>query len=155
AETGDRAGGSGFFLGVPSSAMPGIADAYVITNRHVIEEGCETIRFSSADGQTHIVDLAQRWSFHPAGDDLAIAPFNIRLGITLLASDQLITREEMEGDSETPNTFRIGSEVLFVGRFMGFDGQESNRPSVRFGNISICPPVVINIPRANQTHPQE
>src|SRR5262249_14449914 len=53
------------------------------------------------------------------------------------------------------NTFGIGSEVLFVGRFMGFDGQESNRPSVRFGNISICPPVVINIPRANQTHPQE
>ena len=155
AENSDKTGGSGFFIGFESKVISKKGDLYVVTNRHVIEEDHQTIRFSSKDGGTHILDLRGNWIFHPNGDDLAVASLRSSLNLNAISADLLVTSKEMNTSSEAPNTFGLGTEVMFAGRFMGFDGIESNQPSVRFGNISICPPVPINIKRNHKQFPQE
>jgi hypothetical protein len=145
AERGDRAGGTGFLVGVPAENLPGENHfKYAITNAHVIREGFPVIRINTRDGKTESLPLTESdWIKHPDGDDVAIAPLGLVLGpqfdATMLRSRSFVTKEMMKDYDIRP-----GLEVHFVGRFITHDGAERNLPTVRFGSISVLPTPIYN-----------
>ena len=42
--------------------------------------------------------------------------------------------------------FGPGEEVVMLGRFLGYDGTEENKPVARFGNLAMAPTVPIKHP---------
>jgi hypothetical protein len=140
AKKGERVGGTGFLLAVPTKLNPDKAFIYAITNSHVIREAkSPVIRLNTADGMTEVWPLAaDHWLHHPDGDDLAI---------TLLAGldkskhkwksvdvGMLVTKGDL-----TKYDIGPGDDVVMVGRFMNHEGRQRNTPSARFGNISMMP----------------
>ncbi len=76
------------------------------------------------------VEIAESsWVFHPDGDDVAIAPFELE------SADWEISA--LQWESMCPTRERLvelnaglGDEVVMVGRFIGHEGKEQNRPLV-------------------------
>ncbi len=141
AERGEKTGGSGFIVGVPSSAGGGYI--YAVTNSHIIREAnSPIIRINKKveDFDIYICDTTD-WYHHPDGDDLAVLPLSVeitkyRLGfvpIDLFVNAKIIK----DGD------IGAGDETFTIGRFIGYDGKQRNEPIVRFGNLSIGTPVGI------------
>src|SRR5262249_39177458 len=95
-----------------------------------------------------IMDFSDAWLLHPT-DDVAIARLdeaqNAGARYTVIPSTFLVTKEEI-----TNRDIGVGDDVIFVGRFMPYDGVEINEPSVRFGNVSMMPKQPI--PREDGTH---
>lgn len=139
AEAGERAGGTGFLVGVPSEVHSGVTYQYAVTNSHVIREGnSPVIRLNTQDGGTDFLPLSRDdWVHHQYGDDLAVCPLEFSLDthkFSLLTQDWFITKEEMEEYDIGP-----GEDVFMVGRFIQHEGGQRNTPVVRFGNISMMP----------------
>jgi hypothetical protein len=154
AKRGVGAGGTGFLVGVSSglNADPAFARTpkamreiqasgswalYAVTAAHVVVLGCPVVRISTRDGKTRVLDLPlNAWQLHPDGDDVAvcsIGPATEHGRIAFVPEPFLLSEEDFADQGFTP-----GSEVFFVGRFMGYDGQQRNAPSVRFGNLAIA-----------------
>jgi hypothetical protein len=64
---GERAGGSGFMVSVPSEAGPDLYYSYVVTNSHVIREAkCDALRVNTRAGGTNVIDSTEEyWIHHP------------------------------------------------------------------------------------------
>jgi hypothetical protein len=129
-------GGTGFLIGVP---VPFVQPApmvilCVVTNRHIVENGSTTIRMNTETNGFEIVDLGSaHWINHPDGDDLCLCP--IRVGIKLrqkYIGIHMVMNRDFVGSMDVG----IGDDVFFAGRFVGLDGKQQNRPSIRFGNIA-------------------
>lgn len=133
---GRKAGGTGFFVAVPSERAPdALHHIYLVTNVHVAQDKTRTIRVNTRDGKVDLLTI-DKWVSSSAGPDVAVAPVALdakRHAVEALRSDSwLLTKEEfaqLEIDS--------GDDVFMVGRFIDYDGEETNRPSVRFGHISM------------------
>ncbi len=140
AEAGEKAGGTGFLVGVPSGVHEGVTYQYAVTNSHVIREGnSPVIRLNTQDGATDVLKLSKDdWVDHQYGDDLAVCPLEFSLDthkFSLLTTDEwFLTKEEMEKYDIGP-----GDDVFMVGRFIQHEGRQRNTPVVRFGNISMMP----------------
>ena len=136
AEIGEDSGGSGFIVAVSSKVLPSSFYPYAVTNSHVIREGNSPIvRLTSQAGDTLIVELeSSDWVHHPDGDDVAICHLKIpkEFQINAVSSDMLVDSDIIEKESLGP-----GDEVFMIGRFIGYDGKQKNKPSVRFGNLSM------------------
>jgi len=92
AETGEKIGGSGFLVGVQSKGLPqNFWFLYAVTNKHVINGGATTIRFTTTDGKTDVLETDERaWVHHPSGDDLSVClvsfdPKNVQVSFYRLA----------------------------------------------------------------------
>lgn len=73
ANQGGRTGGSGFIVGVPATGLFNVWFMYIVTNRHVVENGNSVVRMKTIDNQNSIIDIDERaWVYHPAGDDIAV-----------------------------------------------------------------------------------
>jgi hypothetical protein len=48
--------------------------------------------------------------------------------------------------------FGPGEEVVMLGRFLGYDGTEENKPAARFGNLAMAPTVPIKHPWGFKQH---
>jgi hypothetical protein len=140
ASEGVAIGGTGFLVGVPSSAAPGRSYVYAVTNSHVIREGnSPVVRLNTSDGKTEVVPYKDsNWFHHPDGDDLAVT---IVLGLradrfAFKCADvsMLVTKERLKELNVGP-----GDDVFMVGRFISHEGRQRNLPAVRFGNISMMP----------------
>jgi len=137
AHDGEKSGGSGFLVGVPSKVNEHRFYGYAITNSHVIREaGSPIIRLNTKEGDMDILPIdKQDWKHHPNGDDLAAYPLSIDVDkyrmkfipINLFITQEIISVEKIGA----------GDEVFMVGRFIGYDGKQQNIPTVRFGNIAI------------------
>lgn len=137
AQGGEKSGGSGFLVSVPSETSKGRGYVYAVTNSHVIREaGSPIIRLNTKEGAMEILPIDERaWVHHPDGDDLAICQLRINtekyrvkyLPISMFMSQEIIAKEKIGA----------GDEVFMVGRFIGYDGKQQNTPTVRFGNIAI------------------
>ena len=151
AEAGEPIGGSGFLVVIPyedpsqgtglwDGSLPG--DRYAVTNQHVAfgESDAHVIRLNTQDGQTHILETDPGdWHRHPDGDDLAVCPLELDPGLLKIAAIPTYTfiREDYSADEYgSPGP---GDEVFFVGRFVTHEGKQTNRPTARFGNISMYP----------------
>jgi hypothetical protein len=154
ATTGDAFGGSGFVVGLQSSAFPDRQHSVVITNRHVAEgygtyAPSPVLRVNRKGGlPPRILDLSVHDWIVSDIDDLAIYPCEFdgsedvfKVGEHMFATDTDYKQFPLIG---------IGDDVMFVGRFMphenapkgalgGVPGASFNEPTVRFGHVSLIP----------------
>jgi hypothetical protein len=146
AKAGKNIGGSGFIISVPISIPQLNRSAnfrYIVTNRHVIQEGAFVVRLSGTDGSTYIVESEYpHWHFHPNNHDIAIAQIfhsdreQIRDGgpFRTVGISQFVTPEIMN-----KYDIGIGDDVFMVGRFINHEGRQKNMPALQFGHLSIMP----------------
>ena len=143
AENGEKYGGTGFLVGIPSEKIPDRYYTYGVTNWHVaVDGGFSVIRLNTLDGATDIFEFdPQDWEFFPEGDDIAVSPrlpfdSSLHKGIFILtsvfATDEAVLKFEIG----------VGDDVFMVGRFIDHDGGATNLPAVRFGNISVMPTAI-------------
>lgn len=76
-----------------------------------------------------------QWAFISGGTDLAISP-PIRVDpgshdMSVASIETLLTKEE-----EASQEIDVADDVFMIGRFIDFDGKETNEPAYRFGHIS-------------------
>jgi hypothetical protein len=139
AERGEKSGGSGFLLGVPTTDLPTNGwFTYAVTNRHVVENGGSVIRLRTKSGKHFPMPIDDRaWVFHPDGDDIAICPIlfdyqNMRY--RCVPRESLLDREIVAKYNIGP-----GDDTFMVGRFINHEGTQQNLPTVRFGCIAQMP----------------
>lgn len=147
AENGANFGGSGVVIGVPLGGRQDLFARFAVTNWHVAcGSGASVIRLHDANtGKRHILDLdPSEWTFIPGGPDLAIAPLFLPHDInpTLVPSFLFI-------DAATEGDVFPGDDVFMAGRFIDYDGHETNKPALRFGTVSIIGATVLQPTRYN------
>ncbi len=137
AQENARAGGSGFIVSIKSFADPRRSYGYVVTNRHLTEQGYCTVRMNTIHGNFDIIDVSwQSWYSHP-NNDIAVAPVSIRPDFHKFRTagiEHFITSEKINKLG-----IGVGDEVFLVGRLMDSAGKIKNTPSARFGAISMMP----------------
>lgn len=139
ANSGEKLGGSGFVVGVPSIAYPNKLYIYAVTNAHIVEGGFTTLRFNNTSGQFVVIPTkATDWEYHhDEGVDLAACSIAIPTNVYIFP----INIEKWFLTQDAINEFKvgIGDETFTIGRFVNHEGEQKNLPSVRFGNISMMP----------------
>jgi hypothetical protein len=136
AEAGTDAGGTGFFLAMPTD--DGLGHHYGVTNWHVaVRNGFSCVRINTTSGPEVIEFDPADWIFEANRDDIAVVPLSIRRQAQIawfVGTQVILTREHEAHERIGP-----GDDVFMVGRFVDLDMRETNVPSVRFGNISTRP----------------
>jgi hypothetical protein len=142
AETGTGWGGSGFLVGVPAPSEVGRAwvHLYAVTNDHVIHQS-PVIRLTKADGTIEVLDgQADGWTPHPDHDDVAVRPLGLcpDRDYLYVEHQELVTPGELETLEVAP-----GDDCLMIGRYIGRENRQFERPVVRFGNVAMSPPELV------------
>jgi hypothetical protein len=146
AKAGEEAGGTGFVVLRQFERLQERGALVFVTNKHVIQQNYHFIRLNRIDrGEPDIFEVDPvEWFPHPGPHDVAVA-----LGVghqqvhtlsRVVGYEQLMTREMAK-----EYDIGIGDEVVMVGRFIGHDGKTHNRPSARFGNISVDVGKIFNV----------
>jgi hypothetical protein len=139
---GTNSGGTGFLVAVPSKRWPTqVQHVHGITNYHVAvfnEEGrpSPVLRIARTNSPPQIVNLdPSNWFFKPKSCDLAVTPPLLfdRTGIAFLDMQSFFLNEAEEKQIEVGPA----DDVFMIGRFVDYDGIETNSPALRFGHISI------------------
>jgi hypothetical protein len=137
AKAGKKSGGTGFLVSIPSEARPGFGYVYAVTNWHVACHGASCIRFNNQDGTTTILEHGpEEWHFIPGKQDIAVLPLDVMLPTYkcfYLMTDRFFPKEEEIREEK----FGVGDNVFMIGRFVDYDGAETNKPALRFGHISM------------------
>jgi len=144
AERGEGVGGTGFFCAGPDPdpAPDGAVKAYwapifAVTNRHVIESGFCCVRANKRDGSVSIFEIDERsWVFPDDGSDIAIST---SFGTSVAEVEYKSVPGLMTKDKIKKFDIGIGDDVFLVGRFIEWDGKQSNTPVARFGNVAQMP----------------
>jgi len=138
ARAGSNAGGTGFFVAMPTDDLLG--HHYGVTNWHVaVRDGFSVIRLNTSDGGVAFIDLdSSDWVFRQGGDDIAVVPLSIRdpSHKAFFLGSQFFLKEEDAAAIE----FGPGDDVFMAGRFVDVDDQGENIPFLRFGHVS-SPPI--------------
>lgn len=137
AEAGEDFGGTAFFVMIPSS-VPDRGYLYAVTNWHVaVAGGASVLRVNTKDGGTDIFDFGpEDWDFDRRFD-IAVVRLSLdpsRHSYSPIPVHGFVSQDDVERVKLGP-----GDDVFMVGRFVDHDGGPVNRPSVRFGNISVMP----------------
>jgi hypothetical protein len=148
AQSGSRAGGTGFLVSIPAETEGAPAALYAVTNSHVIREGnSPVVRLNTQDGRTEVISLTtDQWHHHPDGDDIAVCPIGLQPEhhrFLALDRSRWFLEEGDIGDLDVGP----GDEIFFVGRFINHQGEQKNLPVVRWGNIAMLPYEPIRHPR--------
>ena len=134
--------GTGFFVQRRSHAVAGLSHIYAVTNQHVTQN--EKIKASSirlnCDNASRFLDFSQHQWLSDAQDDLSaidVTEYLRRHG------DEFDCVEE-NGQFVTQGVvdeffLDIGEDVIMVGLFSSHYGGDRNKPTARFGNISMMP----------------
>jgi len=135
AKAGKNSGGTGFFVAL-ASEVPTRSYIYAVTNWHVACGGAPVVRVNSKNGEPVIFDYGpDEWTFEPGGPDLAI------IGVVIDTSHDVtpigIGMAYTQPEKTSLGPFDVGDDVFMIGRFIDYDGAETNKPALRFGNISI------------------
>src|SRR5256885_7661028 len=138
AENGERAGGSGFVVGIPSTVGSSSGFfSYAVTNRHVIEDAHATVvRLNTTADTFAVLPLDPRsWLSHPRGEDVAACALGLERThrVSFVSTRLFLTKEQA-----LINAW-VGAEVYTVGRFVNHEGLQKNQPVVRCGNIAAIP----------------
>jgi len=141
AQMGEKWGGSGFLVGIPSEAHENWNYIYCVTCKHVVQPmGSPVIRLNTEAGSNDIIELTpDNWVYHRDGDDLAACSIAFKnpdyFKYSMIHPSMFITEEYIEQQS-----IGAGDDVYMVGRLVNYQGQQQNTPVVRFGNISMGQP---------------
>lgn len=139
AESGHESGGTGFIVGVPSTTRRDVSHLYCVTNYHVaIRDGASVIRVNNKDGGVSIFEKdSADWEFLRNGGDVAAVPIQLNSEIhqfRFIGTDGFLTESNYNA-----GFIGVGEDVFMVGRFVDHDGVQTNKPAIRFGNISVSP----------------
>jgi hypothetical protein len=131
-----KAGGTGFLVTVPFKKAPDkFHHLYIVTNVHVARGEARTLRINTRDGGVDLITV-DNWVSLNDGPDVTVAPITLdpnRHQVEAIRSDSwLLTHEEF-----LHHDIDAGDDVLMVGRFIDYDGVQTNQPSLRFGHISM------------------
>lgn len=111
---------------------------FIVSNRHVIEDGCTTIRLNMPDGGFSILETEETDWFYSSDNNIDCAIYWLRqpnqYDILPLGLDMMTMREDIEDIDIT-----IGDDVVLLGRFINFEGKVQNTPTARFGKIVQMP----------------
>jgi hypothetical protein len=143
AKNGREYGGTGFLVAVPSKRWP---DEYYhihgVTNWHVISgtTGASMMRINRKNDPNN-VDIFQfdpsEWTFGGfRTPDIAISP-PLDLDPDLHKAEAIGLDAFLTPETELKADINAADDVFMIGRFVDYDGVETNVPSFRFGNISI------------------
>jgi hypothetical protein len=135
AKAGHGAGGTGFLIDYPGTG--GTRHTYVVSNIHVVRNGCTTLRLNRRKGGAAVTVIvpSETWCDHGDGDDVCVAA--IELDQTDWAVKALPWEDFCPTDDRLDElNVGIGDDVLMIGRFVGHTGKQSNEPVARFGNIA-------------------
>jgi hypothetical protein len=137
AKTGEPYGATGFFVSVPSKKMESRLFPYAVTNWHAAVEGKNSvIGVNTVDGSRDAIVLKpEDWHYIPGKHDIAVAPLHGRNDAHKIKF--LHPSYFMSDDEEIGMDINAGDDVFMVGRFVDYDGIQTNQPAVRFGHISI------------------
>lgn len=144
ARAGEHAGGTGFFVAIPSESAPAeYHHMYAVTNWHVaVHGGNSVIRVNRREGATEIMPFEpHEWEFIPGDHDIAVLPVRLdqtALKIEAIEAESFFLTEQLIASLE----INAAEDVFTLGRFVDHDGIEANKPSMRFGNISMMEAVV-------------
>ncbi|MDD5054665.1 MAG: hypothetical protein PHZ00_00165 [Candidatus Peribacteraceae bacterium] len=132
---GNGSGGTGFFISYPRQTTRHI---YVVSNVHVVQNGCVTLRINKKDGSCEAIEIPMAsWIAHTDSDDVCVAPITFDI-----PSTWAINPLEWENYCPTSERFQelnvgVGDDVFMLGRFSGHSGRTYNQPLARFGNIAM------------------
>jgi hypothetical protein len=142
ARAGANIGGTGFLVSVPSVRFPNqVRHTHVVTNWHVAVSGapsCPVVRINTKSGQAETIDFdPSEWLFIPGGPDIAVSPpfewkNEVYDATPFDGHTWLLTDEEEARQDVGP-----ADDVFMIGRFIDYEGEETNTPALRFGHISI------------------
>jgi hypothetical protein len=138
AEDGVKAGGTGFLVGAPIDSTWSRFLLFVVTNRHVIDNGAMTVRLNNQAGAKSIIALdGVQWFCHHNGDDVAVCPIGLDIAhhkFTFIKKNEFLLRNEVGHHGVGP-----GDDVFMCGRFISREGKQRNLVTVRFGTIAQMP----------------
>jgi len=136
AQLGKDCGGTGFLVSVPTP-WPDRVHVYGVTNWHVaVDAGASVIRLNTKDGNAETFDLGpEAWQFIPNFHDIAVVPLEIKQhhNVKHLQYQFMRPKEYVLEQEVGP-----GDDVFMIGRFIDYDGVQTNHPSMRFGHISMA-----------------
>jgi hypothetical protein len=143
ARAGRDAGGTGFFVTIPSATYPEhYHHAYAVTNHHVAlgargKRPCPVVRVNKLSGPPEVFPFDDtEWQFIGGGPDVAVVPITLNLNqlkvSAIAAASFFLTAAEI-----AEHEINAAEDVFMLGRFIDYDGIEENLPSMRFGNISM------------------
>lgn len=123
ANKGQEFGGTGFIVGIPFKTRPDLVIRYAVTNWHVAcQSGASVIRLNDPNGGIHIIDKdPSEWHFLPRKQDVAATLLQLpkNLGSSIIQKSLFIR-------SDDPGGVFAGDDIFMVGRFIDFDGAETN-----------------------------
>jgi len=133
-------GATGFFLGMDCSEQPDMY--YVATARHVIDMSRPYGRLylrvnKSIAGVDHVEVPHDSWVFHPSSD-VAVFPLTLSpqdYEYVCVPSSYLLSSDEL---SHKPHV-HVGTQIVTIGLFRKYYGQDRLQSVVRFGRISSMP----------------
>jgi hypothetical protein len=120
ARDGRGAGGTGFLVDYGTEHF---LHTYVVTNIHVVGNGCTTLRINTEDGGVATPAVPREaWVDHPDADDVSVALIDFELpsewAVTPLPWENFCpTSERME-----ELNIGVGDDVFMLGRFSGHSG---------------------------------
>jgi len=146
-----RAGGTGFVVGIPAAGDGWLArgkcpddrlcHTYAVSNRHVVQghsplkPSAPVIRLNKHDGKYDVIPFKlEDWTCSDE-HDLAVTPIDpSRHKCIFINTDMAVTHSTMaECD------IGLGDEVFMVGRFVNHEGEQRNIPAMRWGHIAMMP----------------
>jgi len=111
---------------------------YGVTNYHVAKaRGYSCIRVNTLNGPDVFEFGPEDWIHDPGKDDIAVIPLVTQQGgliVTWIGQNYLLHEKAVEEEAIGP-----GDDIFMVGRFVDLDNKETNKPALRFGNISTFP----------------
>jgi hypothetical protein len=123
ADAGERAGGSGFLVGINVSRQIGnervrlnAAHLYAVSNDHVVKGGSCTIRLNDQYGSKIVYQTKEtEWVSHPDGDDIAVCGVDLSPQICKLRYVEI----EYFLSNEIVQTYSIGpgDNILWLADF--------------------------------------
>lgn len=136
AKAGAKAGGTGFFAGVPLQKNSHLNQLYAVTNRHVISKSGPDVvlRINKANGRLDFLPTKNAdWIFHPDDQDVAVHPIVLSpdYQYNFVSTKIFFLTKQIAKD----RGIGPGDDVFMVGRFVEQDGKQGNLPTARFGNI--------------------
>jgi hypothetical protein len=138
AEDRQKWGGSGFLVGVNCKTNPAYyVHLYIVTNEHVARS-CSVARLTNEKDEIEIKDgsFDADWVAHPDRDDVAVRSLGLvsQRDYWYMNTDALLTRDALREEGIGP-----GDDCFMVGRYINHEGEQFDRPVVRFGNLAMLP----------------
>jgi hypothetical protein len=143
AKVGAKFGGTGVIVAVHSEQWGDQRSYYYgVTNWHVaVSGGKSVVRLNCKEGPPDVLEFDPgQWYFKPAFHDIAVIPLELddRHDVSFLGPS-IFRRSRLDVPVSAVARPEItpGEDVFMIGRFVDYDGIETNEPAMRFGNISI------------------